>query len=136
MTRYLVVANQTLGAEHLLERVRECARQGPCRFHLVVPATHPKGAWTEGKVRAEAQVRLDEALVRFRELGVSVDGEIGDPSPVLAVKDAMLSHTFDAIIVSTLAPGVSRWLKQDLPHRLERNTGLPVIHVTEALQHA
>ena len=136
MTRYLVVANQTLGAEHLLERVRACTREGPCQFHLVVPATHPMGAWTEGKVRAEAQVRLDEALARFRGLGVTVDGEVGDPSPVLAVKDAMLAHTFDAIIVSTLSPGISRWLKQDLPHRLERTSGLPVIHVTAALQTA
>jgi hypothetical protein len=136
MTRYLVVANQTLGAEPLLERVRACAREGDCRFHLVVPATHPKGVWTEGKVRAEAQQRLDEALARFREIGVPVDGEVGDTSPVLAVKDAMLAHTFDAIIVSTLAPGVSRWLRQDLPHRLERISGLPVIHVTEAFQNA
>lgn len=130
MTRYLVVANQTLGSEHLLDRVRECARAGPCRFHLVVPATHPMGAWTEGKVKAVAQDRLDEALVRFRALGVTVDGEVGDTSPVLAVKDAMLGGTFDAIIVSTLPPGASRWLKQDLPHRLERASGLPVTHVT------
>ena len=136
MTRYLVVANQTLAAEHLLERVRACTREGPCRFHLVVPATHPKGVWTEGTVRAEAQVRLDEALARFRDLGVTVDGEVGDTSPVLAVKDAMLARTFDAIIVSTLAPGISRWLKQDLPHRLERISGLPVTHVTESLQDA
>lgn len=136
MTRYLVVANQTLGGEPLLERVQECARAGQSRFHVVVPATLPKGTWTEGKVRADAQGRLDEALARFRDLGVAVDGEVGDTSPVLAVKDAMLSHTFDAIIVSTLAPGISRWLKQDLPHRLERISGLPVIHVTEALQRA
>jgi len=136
MTRYLVVANQTLGAEHLLDRVRDCARAGPCRFYLVVPATHPMGAWTEGAVRSDAQRRLDEGLARFRALGVEVDGEVGDTSPVLAVKDAMLAHTFDAIIVSTLPPGVSRWLKQDLPHRLERASGLPVTHVTGALENA
>jgi hypothetical protein len=49
MTRYLVVANQTLDAEPLLERVRGCAQEGNCRFHLVVPATHvPGGVRTEG----------------------------------------------------------------------------------------
>ena len=134
MTRYLVVANQTLGSERLLEKARECAQAGACRFHLVVPATHPMGVWTEGKVRADAQRRLEETLERFREIGVTVDGEVGDTSPVLAVKDAMLARTFDAIIVSTLPPGISRWLKQDLPHRLERISGLPVTHITEAMQ--
>jgi hypothetical protein len=35
----------------------------------------------------------------------------------------------DEIILSTLAPGVSKWLKRDLPHRLARRFDLPVIHV-------
>jgi len=32
--------------------------------------------------------------------------------------------------VSTLPGGISKWLKLDLPHRVERATGLPVTHVT------
>lgn len=36
---------------------------------------------------------------------------------------------FDEVILSTLPPGVSRWLKQDLPHRLERHFDIPVTHV-------
>jgi hypothetical protein len=36
---------------------------------------------------------------------------------------------FDEIIVSTLPKHVSKWLKLDLPHRVERATGKPVTHV-------
>jgi len=32
-------------------------------------------------------------------------------------------------VVSTLATGTSRWLQIDLPHRLDRMTGVPVRHV-------
>ena len=38
MRRYLVVAKQTLGGDHLAQKVRECLAGGPCTFHVVVPA--------------------------------------------------------------------------------------------------
>ena len=131
MERYLVVANRTLGGEHLVHELQRRLREGPCRFHVVVPATPvvEHGSWNEGHSRAEAQKRLDVALVRFGELGVEVTGELGDPSPVGAIRDAMRVQQFDEIILSTLRPGVSRWLKLDLPHRVERDFGLPVTHV-------
>jgi hypothetical protein len=135
VVRYLVVANQTLGGDHLLDQVRDCLRDGPCRFHIVVPATHPLGSWTEGAVRSAARQRLEVALDRFAKAGIEATGEVGDPSPILAVKDALLAGTYDVIILSTLPPGVSKWLKKDLPHRLV-TLGLPVIHVSARLEPA
>lgn len=132
MRHYLVVANQTLGAEQLAAKVRECMQAGPCRFHIVVPATHPKdhATWTEGQAHAIAERRLEAALARFRELGAEVDGEIGDENPMLAIRDTLLAGKYDEIILSTLPSGPSRWLKQDLPHRVERGFDLPMTHVT------
>jgi hypothetical protein len=132
MARYLIVANQTLGGELLNERVRQLLSQGPCSFHVVVPATHTKDQtfYTEGGSHAVAEKRLEAALERFRGLGAEVDGEVGDASPMLAVRDCLMSGTYDGVLLSTLPPGVSRWLKQDLPHRLERTFGVPVIHLT------
>jgi hypothetical protein len=131
MRRFLVVANQTLGGEHLVDEVRECLAGGTCQFHIVVPATQPKdhAVTSEGEARAIAQVRLDRALARFRELGAEADGEVGDERPIDAIRDALMDREFDGIVLSTLPPGISRWLGQDLPHRVEREFGLPVRHV-------
>jgi hypothetical protein len=136
MRRFLVVANQTLGGEHLLRKIRDCVADGPCRFHVVVPATPPGEhlTWTEGEALAIAQRRLDSALSKFRELGVEADGHVGDSSPLLAIQDATRREEFDEIILSTLPPGASRWLKLDLPHRVERSFSVPVTHLIAELE--
>jgi GABA permease len=136
MERYLVVANRTLGGEQLLDEMRNRLETGPCRFHVVVPVTPvaEHGSWNEGHSRTEAQKRLDLALTRFGELGAEVTGELGDQSPVLAIGDALREQEFDAIILSTLRPGASRCLRLDLPHRVERDFGLPVTHVVAAAE--
>ena len=138
MARYLVVANQTLGADALAEKVRECMAGGETTFHVVVPACHSRdSSWiTEGHDHAEAEKRLEVALTRFRELGAEADGEVGDASPLLAINDALLAGSYDGVILSTLPAGASRWLKQDLPHRIERKLGIKVIHVTGKLEPA
>jgi hypothetical protein len=137
--RYLIVANQTLAADELTEKVRQLCAEGPCTFHVVVPAEHAKdhASHTEGHDHAVAEKRLEEALERFRALGVEIEGEVGDTSPFLAVRDCLLADgTYDRIIVSTLPLGVSRWLKQDLVHKLERNFEVPVTHITGQLESA
>jgi GABA permease len=78
---------------------------------------------------AVASSRLAAAIDRFRELGADADGEVGDPRPIDAIRDALRAGDFNAIIVSTLPPGASRWLKMDLPARVEAEFGLSVIHL-------
>jgi hypothetical protein len=129
MRRYLVVANRTLGGEHLLGAVRQRMHDGPSSFHIVVPASHPSSAWSEGQVTAMAQRRLDDALARFTELGATVTGEVGDASPVRAIGDVLLRLPVDEVILSTLPPGPSRWLRQDVVHRIQRNYDVPVTHI-------
>ena len=134
MRSYLIVANRTLSGAHLLEEVQARSEAEECRFHVVVPATPDGGHtnWTEGGAHAQAQRRLDEATAQFRTAGIELTGEVGDESPVRAVGDVLLREDFDAIIVSTLPPGVSKWLKRDLPHRLARRYPVPVIHLVGA----
>ncbi|MFL5796730.1 MAG: hypothetical protein ACJ77A_02210 [Actinomycetota bacterium] len=131
MLRYLVVANQTLGGEALMARVRECLASEPASFHIVVPATPPRDHLlpTEDEAREVAKGRLDQAMARFRELGADVDGEVGDADPVQAIGDAIRQSSFDEIILSTLPAGPSRWLRRDVPHRVEKAFRLPVTHV-------
>ena len=136
MRRYLVVANRTLGGPHLLDAVRERMQGGECTFHIVVPASHPSSTWTEGQVTAQAQERLDDALERFAELGATATGEGGDASPVRAIGDVLLREPIDEVILSTLPPGPSRWLRQDVVHRVHRNYDVPVVHIVAQPEHA
>ncbi len=128
----LVVANQTAESDQLLEALRERAERGPCKFHLLVPATPHGASWAMDMHSggAEAEEHLKRAVARYREVGLEVDdGKIGDPDPIAAVQDAVNFKEFDEIIVSTLPRRTSRWLKLDLPHRVERTCGKPVTHV-------
>jgi hypothetical protein len=131
MHRYLVVANRTLAGPHLLETLTELTTHDRCVFHVVVPAEHSRDhAWSDGEAHAAAAERLERGLTRFAPLDAEVDGEVGDADPAMAVEDVLMrGAAWDGIVVSTLPPGPSRWLKLDLPNRLAGRTGLRVIHV-------
>jgi hypothetical protein len=131
MRRYLIVANQTLGGGALLTKLKSLADAGPASFHVLVPATHPKKqwTWTEGEAVAIANRRLERALDAFRGLGAEVTGSVGVERPMDAIRDALRTHEIDEIVISTLPSGPSRWLRQDLPHRVARWFELPVSHV-------
>ena len=132
MARILVVANQTCESPELLEALKSRAQRGDARFFLVVPASGHnmlEKATDPDAAAAETQKHLEHAVERFRGEGLEVEGQLGDGDPIAAVQDAVNFHDFDEAIVSTLPARASKWLKMDLPTRVERTTGLPVTHV-------
>jgi GABA permease len=135
-SRILVVANQTACGDELLEAIRARMAAGPCQFTLLVPATPPSehATWTEGDAVAIARRRMNQALERLRAEGTEVEGVVGDSSPVRAIDDVLIEQPHDEIILSTLPSGVSRWLKKDLPHRVEQRFALPVTTVISQRQ--
>src|SRR6202521_3170732 len=102
-TRYLVVANQTLGGTGLLGSVRARALE-EASFHVVVPATEPADERTPtgGTGQENAQRRLTEALERFQAAGFEVTGTVGAADPMEAIRDAMAADHYLGIIISTL----------------------------------
>ena len=58
-----------------------------------------------------------------------MDGEVGDGDPLLAIADALADRAVDEIILSTLPPGLSRWLALDLPSKVRARFDIPVTHV-------
>jgi hypothetical protein len=131
-TSVLVVAHQTAATPALIDAVRERARSGPSRFHLVVPRRRRSGekvANSQGVGVQEAREVLRDALPQLSEAaGTEVTGDIGDLEPAIAIRDALERGRYDEIIVSTLPLGISRWLKHDLVSEA-RSFGLPVHHV-------
>lgn len=135
MRHYLVVANQTLKQPELKEKIRACLDAGPCDFYFLVPATraHEPVRWTPADANALARRRLDSALRRFRALGAEVGGEVGHPSPVIAIGELLRRRSFDALILSTLPHGPSQWLRRQVPARIQHLFNIPVELVTPEL---
>jgi hypothetical protein len=118
--RILVVANRTAATHRLLDEVKRRASQGPCEFSLLVPDTSDQRAdWT-----LEGAIPLLTRAARSPVTGIA-----GGENPLEAIREAMSAGEYDEVIVSTLAPRVSRWLRSDLPRRIAR-LGVPVTVVT------
>jgi hypothetical protein len=133
--RVLVVAHKTAATQPLLDAVRERSQRGPAKFTLLVPnPAHGLHKVVDPGDQGAGEVRdvLDKAVPRLSEAaGTPVEALVGDPDPVAAVHDAINLHGFDEVIVSTLSPRLSRWLKLDLPSKVS-GMGLPVTTVTPA----
>ena len=133
MSTYVIVANQTLPSPTLWAAVTERARPGTA-FHVVVPLTPVMHGltWDEEESHTQANERLAAFLERLRELGVDAVGEVGDRDPVQAVSDCVRDRSdIDEIVLSTLPPGISRWLGQDVAGRLRNSSPIPVAVVYE-----
>ena len=123
-TRVLVVAHRTAATPRLLDEVRSRARRSPCTFTLLVPRPY----WDPDT--DEAAITLELAIPLLTEAaGGTVERIVGDSDPFVAVQQALVRGDFDELIISTLPARVSRWLRRDLPHRVEE-FGLPVTVVT------
>ena len=133
MSRYLVVTHQTALSPDLQRKVRTLVAEDPAaEFAVLVPEAPGVPTTWEGETvdvagqRAEAAKTLLEETARARVVRTAV----GAPDPVQAITDELLARPgYDALIICTLPPGISRWLRLDLVHRAERKFGLRVIHV-------
>jgi hypothetical protein len=122
--RVLIVAHRTAATPLLLNAVRARAARSPCSFMLLVPRPY----WDPDTEEAAATLELAIPLLEESAVG-RVEGIVGDADPFVAVRDAVTSTGIDEIIISTLPARVSRWLRLDLPHRLQQ-FGLPITVVT------
>ena len=131
MSKYLVVANQTLGGTALVQLVKQRASEEPtATFHVVVPATAPdelyRRWWVVGSADEIAHGRLSEAVERLTKAGVRATGEVGAADPMQAIRQALAADTYSGLIISTLPAGISRWVRMDLPHRAARDFKIEV----------
>ena len=115
----LVVAHRTAATPRLMDAVRSRAERGPCRFTLLVPRDY----WDPDTERAIVTIELAVPLLE-EACGGHVHAVVGASDPFVAVRDVVAEGGVDEVIVSTLPERVSRWLRRDLPARVEA-LGLP-----------
>jgi hypothetical protein len=127
LAKLLVVANRTADSDEVHAALVQRAQEGPIDVTLLAPAAwevvDPHGG------RQSALCRLNAALTRLDAAGITARGVVGDADPFAAVRDVWDAQRFDEVIVATLPHQLSRWLRLDLPHRVERLTGRPTRHV-------
>lgn len=119
--RVLLVGNRTLGHAGIADAL--AAETDGRRIHVDVVV--PTGRHDEDG----ASTRLAEQLTSLRALGHRAEGEVVVSRPVAAVRHALRHEAYDEVILSTLPPGVSGWLRMDAGARIERLSRLPVRHV-------
>jgi hypothetical protein len=120
----LVVANQTVAAPELVERLKALAAEGPRRFIVIVPQSS-----TEGYAVREARDRLTTLLGSLDSADIVAAGMIGDPDPYTATMNAVQYFHISEIVISTLPGDQSKWLGDKLVDRVRQATNLPVEHV-------
>jgi hypothetical protein len=119
--RILIVANRTAATPTLLEHVKRLAAERPSSFSLLIPDA-PSSEHTDWTM--ELALPLLE-----RAAGGPVDGLTGGADPFEAIRAEIESGDYDAVVISTLPRRVSKWLRRDLPSRVE-SLGLPVTVLT------
>ena len=136
MTRYLVVAHETVTNPELLKQVRAVREQeGEAEFVLLVPATPVRHLLFRRGDERDAEVAArklaDRARTLFAKRGVPLsDVRVGAPDPVAAIDGEMeVNPGYAGFIISTLPEEKSRWLRMDLPRAVGSKYGLPVHHV-------
>ena len=124
--RVLIVANRTAATPELLSAVKRYAREQPTTFALLIPdaGKSDRTDWT-----LEVALPLLERAARGPVAGLTGD----ERDPVRAIRAVTAGDRYDRILISTLPRHTSRWLRRNLPKRVE-NLGLPVEVVTPERQ--
>jgi GABA permease len=133
MSKVLVVANETVGADELLRELRRLEDEKTSDYYVMVPARplHERygTVWTqEGAIEA-AEDRLQQTLEVLRTEGLNAQGRVGDMRPLHAINDALMDFKADLIVISTHPEKRSRWMRHGLVEQAERRFSRPVIHV-------
>jgi hypothetical protein len=116
--RILIVAHKSVATPALVDTVRRRAEAGPCTLALLIPdARNPATAsWTLRRAR-----RLLSKTVGIPVEGIVAEGD----DPFTGIATALATGGYDEVVLSTLPESDSRWLRDDLPARVQA-LGTPV----------
>jgi hypothetical protein len=131
--RVLLLANETVGARGVMDRLKELVGDDTAQVFVVAPALTSSAlkhlAGDVDEAIEAARSRLHASVKALRELGFEASGEIGDSDPNLALEDALRRFPAQEVLISTHPKGRSKWLERDVVEKARADVSVPVMHV-------
>jgi GABA permease len=130
--RVLVVVDDACTAPELCASVRSFADGAPIEALVIAPAhgtTATQWYVDEDAARADATHRLRTCVGCLARDGICVSGELSDPDPIQAIRDALHDFPADEILLVTAPQRPSRWLHQNVIDRARGTFPQPITHV-------
>ena len=135
--KVVVVANRTMAEGELHDALERIDGSDAASYLVVVPvnpvdtgtADREGAAFVWQATTAAAQERLDETLADLRGRGLTVDGELGDYRPLVALDSAMKEFEPDHVVIATQPEDRSSWLRHGIVADARERYDVPVQHV-------
>ena len=129
--RILVLANETVTGKSLVDKLKERAAEGPIHVTVISPQTAGRMGLVvyQDSRRSAAERRLRRSVEMLAAAGIPVEGEVVDPDPLQALRDALYRYRPDEVVISTHPELKSRWLRGNLVDRARKVSPVPVEHV-------
>ncbi len=135
--RIVVLANQTMAETELHDALERIEGSGEASYFVVVPANPVDTGQAEREGAAfvwqattvAAQERLDQTLAELRSRGLTVDGELGDYRPSVALDKAMREFDPDHVVIATQPEERSTWLRHGVVADARERYDVPIQHV-------
>jgi GABA permease len=135
--KVVVLANRTMAEGELHDALERIDGSGSAQYLVVVPvnpvdtgqADREGAAFVWQATAAAAQERLDQTLTELRERGLTVEGELGDYRPLVALDHAVREFEPDHIVIATQPEDRSSWLRHGIVADARERYDVPVQHV-------
>jgi GABA permease len=135
--KVVVLANRTMAEGELHDALERIDADGAAEYLVLVPvnpvdtgtADREGAAFVWEATRDAARQRLEATLKELRERGLTVDGELGDYRPLVALDEAMRSFQPDHVVISTQPEERSSWLRHGILADARERYDVPVEHV-------
>jgi GABA permease len=135
--RIVVLANQSIAESELHDALERIVGSEQASYFVVVPANPVDTGQAEREGAAfvwqattvAAQQRLDETLEELRARGLTVEGELGDYRPIVALDKAMREFGPDHVVIATQPEERSTWLRHGVVAEARERYDVSVQHV-------
>jgi GABA permease len=135
--RVVVLANQTMAEDELHDALERIVGSAEASYFVVVPANpvdtgqadREGAAFVWQATTVAAQERLDRTLEALRSRGLTVEGELGDYRPLVALDKAMRDFGPDHVVIATQPEERSTWLRRGVVADAREKYDVPVQHV-------